>query len=231
MRVLYANGDSWTFGQEIPSTHPTSQCHTDQYYGSWPFKLASLLGAACVNEGAGAGSNDRIFRKTTEYINEWVATCRNPQDLTIVVGWTTPERAELEANGVYTRININNIITKYGEDADYERQQLEEYRDSYYRVLDLEMAAVRQIRYMMTLRTLTAALGIRYWDFQAIGAHPHQLQALANRHYGHTMDNYYGTTWHNYCQLHGQPLHTHGHPTTEAHHHWASLLHDWISHE
>jgi len=104
IKTLYANGDSWTFGQELKDDIAD---HLDyKFYNTWPWHVAQELKIPqLVNEAQGGGSNDRIFRKTIDYIRNYKG---KPEELLVIVAWTTYERFELpvavkrEHNNGYT---------------------------------------------------------------------------------------------------------------------------------
>jgi len=104
IKTLYANGDSWTFGQELKDDNTDHL--TYKFYNTWPWHVAQELKILqLVNEAQGGGSNDRIFRKTIDYIRNYKG---NPEELLVIVAWTTYERFELpvavkrEHNNGYT---------------------------------------------------------------------------------------------------------------------------------
>jgi hypothetical protein len=104
IKTLYANGDSWTFGQELKDDNTDHL--TYKFYNTWPWHVAQELKIPqLVNEAQGGGSNDRIFRKTIDYIRNYKG---KPEELLVIVAWTTYERFELpvavkrEHNNGYT---------------------------------------------------------------------------------------------------------------------------------
>lgn len=91
IKTLYVNGDSWTFGQELQDE--TVGDLTYKFYNTWPWHVAQELKIPqLVNEGLGGGSNDRIFRKTIDYIRSYKG---NYNELLVIVAWTTYERIEV----------------------------------------------------------------------------------------------------------------------------------------
>ena len=91
MKTLYVNGDSWTYGQELRDD--TTDDLSYKFYNTWPWHVAQHFQIPqLVNEGQGGGSNDRIFRKTIDYIRNYKG---KPSELLVIVAWTTYERLEL----------------------------------------------------------------------------------------------------------------------------------------
>lgn len=91
IKTLYANGDSWTFGQEL---RDDAEDHlTYKFYNTWPWHLAQHLQIPqLVNDSLGGTSNYRIFRKTLDYIQNYKG---NYNELLVIVAWTTYERREV----------------------------------------------------------------------------------------------------------------------------------------
>ena len=230
MKLLYTNGDSWTHGDEIPlNRHVGNEYNlpgiTSRYYGTWPWYLSQLLDIpVCVNDGTGAGSNNRIFRKTTEFISQWLRKGKNPADLMIVIGWSMSERTEFATHGTYYRITPRG---QYGPMISKDITELIETYATYGYILhDDTLANRRQVSYMITLRQLCSGLGIAYYDFAALGTAPPELREIAYSNYDNLLPNLLGglSTWHIYVADNKQPTHEFGHPTVGTHKHWAEVL-------
>ena len=111
IRTLYANGDSWTFGQELRDE--ANDHLTYKFYNTWPWHLAQHLQIPqVVNDALGGTSNYRIYRKTLEYIQNYTGSYK---ELLVIVAWTTYERKEVPVvinrkhdNG-YTQWEENNL--------------------------------------------------------------------------------------------------------------------------
>jgi hypothetical protein len=212
MKCLYACGDSWTAGAEIPEPLPGS---TERYYNTWPFLLGQILDIPlCVNQATGAGSNDRIFRKTNNFIFDWIGRGEDSRKLTIVVGWTTPERTEIFHNDRYYK--LTTLHTPHGLDS---------YWNEYYKMYNDNAGQSTTLRYMLNLRLLCKGLGIRYYDFVAIGTRPGVYRDLANKQFNIVLDKMYTTfTWNDYVDLHNHARYEYGHPTINSHRLWAQEL-------
>lgn len=92
-KVLYANGDSFTYGMEILGDNDRSQQNKNFAY---PAKLAELMGIPQVFNGSFLGaSNEFIFRQTMFELTELERQGHKPEDVLVVVGWTVPFRAEI----------------------------------------------------------------------------------------------------------------------------------------
>ena len=79
-KLLYTIGDSWTYGEELDN--PETECY--------PYLLSQKLGCELVNEALPASSNDWMFRKCVE----WISQRDSFDDITVVVGWSNPNRRE-----------------------------------------------------------------------------------------------------------------------------------------
>jgi len=86
--LLYANGCSMTFGEEMgPLTDPI--CNAT----AWPHHLGKLMGIPVMNDSLGGGSNDRIVRTTVKFIAHYLRK-QPAAELRVVIGWTFPIRRE-----------------------------------------------------------------------------------------------------------------------------------------
>lgn len=217
MKVLYSNGDSWTYGDEFPKSSTMDE--VNRHYTVWPQTLASLMNIPLVvNEAVSSGNNHRIFRKTTNFILDWVGKKKTTNDLFIVLGWTTPERAEVAVDGKYCKITSNGVV-------DSNLKNLYTYQKLYYGFYNDHEGMLTQIRYMQTLRFICKSLGIRYYDFICLSGDPNEYNILSIERYGITLDNFYSkSTWLNHVYLNNLPVHKKGHPTVETHNEWASVL-------
>lgn len=92
-KLLYANGDSFTFGMEILGNNNREQENKNHAY---PKLLANKLGIPEVYNGAFLGApNEFIFRQTMFELIELENQGHKPEDILVVVGWTVPFRAEV----------------------------------------------------------------------------------------------------------------------------------------
>lgn len=217
MKVLYANGDSWTFGDEFPNQVPMEQVH--RHYSTWPQKLAAMMEIPLVvNESICAGSNHRIFRRTSQFIINWIGKKKCTSDLFVVIGWTTPERTEISIDGRYCRITSNNLL-------DYDSKKLRQYCRLYYEFYQYQESLLTQIRYMQILRHMCKGMNIKYYDFIGLGSHPNEYNEVSLKNNGLVLDNFYlPNTWQSHIYYNNLPVHRFGHPTEEAHEEWASIL-------
>ena len=99
---LYAGGDSFTYGVELFEDPVTQLCNDNEarLRCAWPGNLANRLGFdGHKNDGMGGSSNDRIFRRCVAFVTKWLAEGKSPDDLFVVIGWSSPERTEFRFSG------------------------------------------------------------------------------------------------------------------------------------
>lgn len=219
MKILYANGDSWTCGEEMFDNDPMAK--TNRYFSTWPWQLCQNLDMSlCVNESAGGGSNDRIFRKTNEFIFNWLSQKKNTEDLMIVLGWTTPERFEFLSDE-YIKVTIQNSIFSKPETPD-----LKKLREIYFKNIDVNKSLLKQIMYMINLRTLCKNVGIKYYDFIAIGDPMFVINEISFNTYGINLDkeSLHDETWNSHVYKNSHSVHALGHPTAQSNKLWADFL-------
>lgn len=92
-KILYANGDSFTFGMEILGGNDRRQQNKDLAY---PALLAEKLNIPQVVNGSFLGApNEFIFRQTMFELLELENKGIKPEEMLVVVGWTVPFRSEI----------------------------------------------------------------------------------------------------------------------------------------
>lgn len=230
MKILYANGCSWTEGAEIPNTSIYPFCTSSKYYESWPFKLSQKLKVPlCINEGAGAGSNDRIYRKTQEYIIKYINSGKDPKDLLIVIGWSTCERTEVSTEDTFVRITSTSIAGPVNVMDKKLMDDLTQFQKAYYRIYDDNPNKIRNVQMMISLRMMCESYNIKYYDFIAIGPQPIEYMNISKNYYGCELKNMYHMSWNEYCETNFQSRYEFKHPAADAHNNWAEVLKDKIN--
>jgi hypothetical protein len=105
-KVLYTNGDSYTFGDELLKPR----------INAWPYELGHKLKCdKVVNHGASGGSNQRIFRTTIEWLLKYINDGGSTEDLIVVIGWTNPDRVEFRCDVDFKKI-LNDDSDKYDDE-------------------------------------------------------------------------------------------------------------------
>jgi len=214
-KLLYACGDGWTAGAGIPITLSGS---TERYYQTWPWFLSQNLKIPmCINDGKDGGSNTRIFRKTTNFIFDWIGKNKSPKDLMIVLGWTSTERTEIGYNGKYHSVTAHGVIPPSDDKA-------KKYLNSYFGIVDEKFAIAQTMNYMMNIRAICRGLDIQYYDFVALGTVPNiYIDSCFNR-YNIELKTLYTTTWQHFINQNKQSVYQCGHPTIDTHSIWANNL-------
>lgn len=82
--ILFANGCSMTMGAELADPHTAS----------FPALLARHFGLELANIALGGASNCRILRTTLMWIADYLGHGGRPEDLFVLIGWTSPDRRE-----------------------------------------------------------------------------------------------------------------------------------------
>jgi hypothetical protein len=235
-KCLYTCGDSWTFGDEICEyTNVTVNDYTIRHYNTWPWFLTRELGIAnCINEGLGGRSNQRIFRRTINFIFKWIESGKKPEDLLIVIGWTSPERYEIpvlnkdeETN--YVGLTVGDPIYRTHLFEDGMKKRLGTFNRLFYELIDVDGTSTdNNISQMKLLRIVCEYYGIDYYDFFAIVTHP---MTIKNKSTNGEFDNLFNKQFEQTLLENKWSKHKHGHPTIESHKNWAKELKSFIKNE
>ncbi len=84
MRTLYANGCSFTLGDEL--NHPEVE--------RFPSIIAHTRNMFVTNEARCGAGNEEICRKTMNYLMEYIDSGKDPKDLDVIIGWSLVSRWE-----------------------------------------------------------------------------------------------------------------------------------------
>jgi len=132
--ILYTNGDSHTAAAEAVNTfafaeddrryhHLRRQPHPDNLKVSWGNVLADSLKMQFHCDAESASSNARIIRTTKEWINEKKEFIP-PEDVLMVIQWSTWEREEWDINGVKYQVNASGEDHVPGEYLDQYKEYI-----------------------------------------------------------------------------------------------------------
>jgi hypothetical protein len=214
---LYTCGCSWTEGAELED-YSKSNAFSIMYYNSWPWFLSQNLEIPIlINEGSGAGSNARIFRKTSEFIFNYIEQEKPPEELLVIIGWTTPERNEIGIEDRIIKLTIQNPLIGHSKLQPY-NEDIKVYHNKFYQIYSDHYGQRMQLLYMKNLRYLCKGLGIQYFDFIALGQYPDDQH----------LENLYPDTFQYIVASENLPVHQFGHPTKETHKIWADRLKEFI---
>ena len=102
--LLYATGDSFTYGAELADYPDKKVCSDNEYREkyAYPARLAEYLGLEkAINEGVPGGSNTSIMRKSMTFLSQWIADGKSPSEVFVVIGWSMPRRTEFFYTGFH----------------------------------------------------------------------------------------------------------------------------------
>lgn len=224
MNTLYACGDSWTHGDEIAEAQTTADSCSTRYYNTWPWHLSQIKNIpVCVNDAQGGASNTRTFRRTNDFIFQWISSGKSTRDLLVCIGWTTPERNEIGSNDTVVSITSQGVL-KLNQMVTDDRA-LKKFQQAFYEVYSDSYGQNQTLMYMMNLRTLCSSLGIKYYDFIAIGNHPQFWNDLSISKWQMPLENMYlEDSWNGLVYKNNWPRHKYNHPTKETQRLWAETL-------
>jgi len=91
IKLLYATGDSWTYGEELGDVTAVDNLN-HKFYNSWPWHVSQHYNIPqLINDARGGGSNARAYRRAIEFIQSYKGKL---SELAIVIAWSTYERTE-----------------------------------------------------------------------------------------------------------------------------------------
>jgi len=98
-KLILCDGDSWTSGDMInPNLELTNVNNTenDSYRlpKVWPSDLGKLTNIEIKNISRAGSSNDAIVRRILDNVNDYLEQGNNPNDLFVMIGWSSPERKD-----------------------------------------------------------------------------------------------------------------------------------------
>ena len=237
MKTLYTNGDSWTQGDELGLPYVEHQTEAVELYWSWPWQLHKLLGTSiCVNEARKGTSNERIFRRTTNFINNY-SKKHNVEDLTVVVCWTTLDRWEIPvAAQVQNKttpwfmpiqqygVNFPNTskISKLKKDIVTGLEQL--YKPYTMTLPSNKARALAQYNRMWQLKQICENLNIKL--VQSFALDVTEFDSTRNGYIKEWHDDigYVERAFINHCREINCELAPGGHPLQKGHEEWAKLI-------
>jgi hypothetical protein len=241
MKTLYANGDSWTQGDELGMPYVEHQTESFEMYWSWPWQLHKLLKTTvCINEGLKGTSNDRIFRRTTSFIRKYQKKY-NTKDLTVAICWTTPDRWEIpvdvESNGEWEGWHIP--VQQYGVNFpnfshvsvidDVAKQGLDNIHKPWVLTLPAIMArSLAHYNRMWQLKQICNSLNIKLIQTFALDWGEFDVTDENYNNEWHTDIQYLDKIFINYCRDNEYKLAPGGHPYKEGHEGWAKYIYDNI---
>lgn len=123
--MIYAIGDSYTAGAELPLADYISDGKRLTGKGAWPEVLSTLMGNDILNRGLGGSGNTRIVKRVIDAVND--------KAYGIIIGWTDPARLELlDTAGIYDIWPGKNMWWITGEPNKQHRTELLRYLTIYH---------------------------------------------------------------------------------------------------
>lgn len=154
IRMILANGDSWTGG-------PTYNSPMDH----WPNCLSQRQKIPMVNLACGGASNQRIFRTTLEYLYG-----NNPQPDYLIIGWSILTRYEFPSDqGHWARITVDgcNEFLETGMTV----PDLEQFKKLFYGSMYHEQLMQQAFRNnLLVLQDLCSSKNIKLINFNSADA-------------------------------------------------------------
>ena len=127
MKLILCEGDSWTAGDIInPDVTLPEEARgyvnhqlNDSYRlpKVWPYKLGKLLKTEVINNAVAGSSNDAIVRRTIEKVLELLED-NKPEDLFVIIGWSSPERKDFHYNGSWETLYPAQLDKRENEALD-----------------------------------------------------------------------------------------------------------------
>ena len=117
--ILYVNGDSHTAAAEAVNNHAFAEDdhqfffmgrapHPANLNASWSKLVSLALKSGFICNAESASSNTRILRTTREWVTAQQGT---PNEILVIIQWSTWEREEWLHNGIYYQVNASGIDT------------------------------------------------------------------------------------------------------------------------
>jgi hypothetical protein len=237
MITLYTNGDSWTQGDELGLPYKEHETEAEQYYWSWPWQLHKLLGTTmCFNDAVKGTSNNRIFRRTTNFIRNYNKHY-NPRELIVVVCWTTLDRDEIpiDVNDTGWHIPIQMYGVKLPNHSEISKldatttEALNQIHKPYTMTLPgIKVRSELQYSRMWNLKQICDSLGIKLIQSWALDIP--QFDPTHNDFVKQWIDDikYLPEIFINYCRKKNYPLGPGGHCYKDGHEGWAKYIYENI---
>ncbi len=154
MTVLYATGDSHTFGVGLPGHDPYTRTVERDIF-RYPTIVGQLLKAELViNTGRPSGSNQRIVRKISDDIPQLVSRYGN-DNIHVLVGFTTPARFEVFHNGAQSYFPL-----RYGHESKHNSATEQLWRLYTAHVYDEQVLVDQFRRDVLCVKSILDCLGV-----------------------------------------------------------------------
>lgn len=182
MGILVTSGDSFTYGDELPGSRQGYDEEKGDYlpdthhHLTFTHKLANRLGVEYVNLGANGSSNQKIFRRTMDFLQ------RTSKKIDyMVVTWSSWGRVEVcspmhffsdKTAYIQRECNMNQIIPNhysgqlrfnvpYGGNDEHEKRCVDAANQWFEHVYNPQTAILHTLSYMRTVQFICDTMGIK----------------------------------------------------------------------
>ena len=168
MGIILTNGDSFTYGDELPGSRQETDTH---HHHTFTHKLASKLERKYVNLGVNGSSNMKIYRRTFDFLMK----TSKEVDL-LVIMWSNFGRFELcepftlendKSVFIHSESNMNQVIPdhhstymKLRSSTDEHVERLETLQAYVRNVLTIQTQIFHSLQYMAHIQWLCDKLNI-----------------------------------------------------------------------
>jgi hypothetical protein len=174
-KIILCEGDSWTagdivdpyiFGDDVSKVNDIAN-RPYRLPRVWPGKLEKLMkGVKVLNTSVSGSSNDGIVRRVIGNVL-YLLHERNykPEDIFVMVGWSSPERKDFYYKGDYS---ATETIYPHEPDKKYGSYELDEFHKLYVTYFwNEEEYLLRFIRQVLFLDGYLKSRGIKYKFFNS----------------------------------------------------------------
>lgn len=175
IKLLLCDGDSWTAGDVINPELKTTWVNdpTNDSYRLpkvWPHILGKSLNTEVLNISQAGSSNDGIVRRTLDNINDYLEQGNNPEELFVVIGWSSPERKDFYYRNPQNKHN-SHWETLYpnqlDQSFDYDKNLKSFYEKYIINFWNPEEYISRYIQQILFLHYFLSSYNIRHKFFNA----------------------------------------------------------------
>jgi hypothetical protein len=242
---LYANGDSWTYGNGIDEDPAMKDLNlhvplsTEQRTDlAWAGHLGRHLGVRVKNASLGGSSNARIVRTTCDFLQKYPKDAYN--SLLVVIGWTTVERSEIYIDRTgYDDYYAFNAAQRFSDQFNGNNpgqiafnKVVDSYQKDYVKYVYSNQQAMSNYFIQLTqMRHLLENLGIKYLFFNAIPWHWLKFQEtkeFEERLLPHSNEKFIGSLTHetmtSFVEQNNFAMSSCRHPMVQGHKAWAERL-------
>jgi hypothetical protein len=174
-KIILCEGDSWTAGDIVdPELEKKGIIDSNEIPNRpyrlpkvWPGKLEKLIkGVRVLNSSISGSSNDAIVRRVIGMVLYLINERKyKPEDISVIVGWSSPERKDFYYSGDY---DSTETIYPHESNKIYDGTGLNEFHKLYVTYFwNKQEYLLRFIRQVILLDGFLKSKGIKYKFFNA----------------------------------------------------------------